>query len=177
VAGEKVALTSAGRPCTENATCELKPPRTVDDTLTLVLLPRLSLIDAAPTLTEMPGACSVNVALLLTPPPVAVTVSVYFPGATALPTLMLTMPLPEPGALMDPVDAVAPLGRPVTFKLMAEVNVTLPIVVAVTVPVAPGAMVRGEALSASEKLGAGNTLIVTGMVFVMPLPVAMTFTA
>jgi hypothetical protein len=56
--------------------------------LTLVLPPRLSLIDAAPTPTEMPGACSVNVAVLLTPPPVAVTVSVYLPGATALPTLM-----------------------------------------------------------------------------------------
>ena len=134
VAGEKVALTSAGRPCTENATCELKPPRTVDDTLTLVLLPRLSLIDAAPTLTEMPGACSVNVALLLTPPPVAVTVSVYFPGATALPTVIPRMPLPEPGALMVPVEAVTPAGMPVTFRLMAELNVVVRMVVAVVLP-------------------------------------------
>ena len=48
--------------------------------------------------------------------------------------------------------------------------------VAVTVPVAPGAMDRGDGLSASEKLGAGNTLIATGVVFVMPPPVAVTFT-
>ena len=88
-------------------------PKIAEDSPMLVLLPRLRVTDAAPTLSEMPGACSVNVALLLTPPPVALTVSVYLPGATALPTVMPKMLLPEPGALMVPVDAVTPLGRPV----------------------------------------------------------------
>jgi hypothetical protein len=177
VAGEKLALTPAGRPCTKNATGELKPPKIVDDTLTLVLPPRLSVKDGAPTLREMPGACSVNVTVLLTPPPVAVTASVYVPGATALPTVMPKMLLPEPGALMVPADVVTPLGRPVTFRLIGELKLTLRIVVAVTVPVAPGAMDRDDALRVSEKLGAGNTLIATSAVLVVPPPVAVTFTA
>ena len=42
--------------------------------------------------------------------------------------------MPEPGALIEPVEAVTPAGRPETFTLMAELKVAVRMVVAVVGP-------------------------------------------
>jgi hypothetical protein len=76
LAGAKVAVTPEGCPWTANVTAELKPPNIAVVRLTDTVLPRLS-ERAVVTLgdTVMAGTSRVKVAVLVTPPPVAVTVN------------------------------------------------------------------------------------------------------
>lgn len=72
--GVKVAVTPAGSPSTENVTAELRPPRTALVKLTVTVLPRFKTGDVVFDVRVRPGTNRVSVAVLVTPPPVAVTV-------------------------------------------------------------------------------------------------------
>jgi len=82
--------------------------------------------------------------------------------------------LPEPGAAMTPADTVTPAGAPVTLSATAELNLSVPAVVALLVPLAPGATLSEVGLTVSEKLGGGSTVRESEAVLVTPPPVALT---
>jgi hypothetical protein len=98
------------------------------------------------------------------------------PLLVMLPTVMPRVAMPEPGALMAPVEAVTPVGIPVTFTLIPELKVVVRVVLAVVVALPPGATVIDVVLSDSEKLGGGSTLMASSAVLVTPPPVAVTVT-
>ena len=74
-AGVKAAVTPTGNPCTEKLTAELNPPSMAEVNGAVAVPPRLSVSAVLFTLNAVPGIDSVKVEVLVTPPPVAVTVS------------------------------------------------------------------------------------------------------
>jgi hypothetical protein len=68
--------TPAGSPWTAKVTAELSPPCIAEVRFTVVVAPRLTVSDVLLALNVMPGTCNVKVAVLVHPPPAAVTVSV-----------------------------------------------------------------------------------------------------
>ena len=98
-------------------------------------------------------------------------------AATLLPTVTPSAQIPDPGALMVPVDVVTPEGAPVTVTEIAELKVVVRMVVAQVVPLFPGATLSAVGARVNEKLGAGSTLIATSAVLVTPPPVAVRVTA
>lgn len=72
--GVKVAVTPEGSPWTVNATAELRPPSIAVVRLTVAELPRVSKSVVTPGDRVTAGTKRVKVAVLVTPPPVAVTV-------------------------------------------------------------------------------------------------------
>ena len=73
--GAKPAVTPAGSPCTEKLTAALNPPSTAAVSCAVVVPPRLSISAELLAMSVVPGMAKVNIAVLVTPPPVAVTVS------------------------------------------------------------------------------------------------------
>ena len=73
--GAKAAVTPAGSPCTAKLTAELNPPSMAEVSCVVPVPPRLSVNTALLVLSTVPGMDRVKVAILVTPPPVAVTVS------------------------------------------------------------------------------------------------------
>ena len=76
LAGEKVAVTPAGKPLSASVTGELNPPVSLTVTLKAELVDRLMATDEALSVTEKPGPVVTAIAsetVLLTPPPDAVT--------------------------------------------------------------------------------------------------------
>ena len=74
-AGAKAAVTPAGNPCAAKLTAELNPPSIAEVSCAVAVPPRLSINAALLVLSVVPGMDRVKVAVLVTPPPVAVTVS------------------------------------------------------------------------------------------------------
>ena len=92
---------------------------------------------------------------MVIPPPVAVTVRVDTTGAAAEDADNVNLLLPLPGAAMldGAKVAVAPLGRPLTDNVMAELKPLAPVVVKVMGNDPPGARLTPVAPTASAKLG------------------------
>jgi hypothetical protein len=172
VAGVKLAVTPVGRPVTENATAELKPPTTVVWTWTVVVPPSFRVAAVAAGLTVKFGTESAKLAVLVTPPPVPVTVKVYDPPVAVVPAVNCRMAAPEPGATMVAVEAVTPAGKPATERLTAELKVEMRKVVATMLALAPGATLIEVGLRLSVKLGAGCTSMASDAALVTPPPVA-----
>ena len=76
MAGLKTAVTPTGIPWTEKLTAELNPPSIAEVNCAVAVPPRLSVSAVLFTLSVVPGISNVKGAVLVTPPPVAVTVNV-----------------------------------------------------------------------------------------------------
>jgi hypothetical protein len=82
--------------------------------------------------------------------------------------------LPDPGALTAPAVTVTPAGAPVTLTVTAALKLFVPVVVAVLLPLFPGARLSDAGLTVSEKPGGGSTVRESEAVLVTPPPVALT---
>jgi hypothetical protein len=104
----------------------------------------------------------------VTPPPVAVTVTLEVPVTAVLLTVNVSVELPPPGAAMDAglKLAVTPVGSPEAVRATAELKPPLTVVEMVEVPVPPCATVRLGGDEVTVKLGAAAGLIVNATVAV-----------
>jgi len=176
----KLALTPAGNPAIENDTAEVNPPsgRVVNTNFAGVF----ELAETALVLAERlnPGTFTLTVAVFVTPPPVAVTVSEYVPATTVAPAVRVKVLLPEPGAemLAGANCAVIPAGIPLIWNATAELNVAFPVVVNVTVLLLPVEMLTAVAGAAAKvNVGAGSTVKLTDRLWLFPAPLAETLMA
>lgn len=108
------------------------------------------------------------------PAPLPVTVMTWAPIAAPLPTLIVIVEVPEPGAAMEVglnVTLCAP-PCPVADKVIAESKLPSAAVVMVTVPVAPWASVIavGDALILKSALDDEVTVRLIVVVWVTPPP-------
>src|SRR5664279_699493 len=113
--GAKVAVTPLGIPLIENATAELKPLTRVVVKVTGIDPPGATLaLVALDESVNVPEIVRLSVCVLVTPPPVAVTVSVKVPAGTVEPATSDKVLLPAPGEAMLTGEnvAVTPAGSP-----------------------------------------------------------------
>lgn len=104
----------------------------------------------------------------MTPPPVAVTVTLAVPTVAALPTVNVRVELPLPGAAIEAVlkAAVTPVGKPETDNATAELKPPVTLVVIVELPEVPCAKVRLEGEATTVKSGVCAALTVSESVAV-----------
>ena len=117
---------------------------------------------------------SVTIAVCVLPPPVPFTVMVWAPSVAPLPTLIVIVDVPEPGAAMGfglKVTFCAP-PCPVADKVIAASKLPSAAVVMVTVPVALWATVIavGDALILKSALADEVTVRLIVVVCVTPPP-------
>lgn len=95
----------------------------------------------------------------MTPPPVAVTVMGYVPAAVLLPTAIVRVELPPPGAGIwaGLRVSVVPVGAPLADRLMALLNPPTTVVVMVGVAEAPAAKVTELGDAPRLKFGDAET--------------------
>ena len=148
-------MTPEGNPEAESDTAELKPPLTVVE---MVLLPEAPLAmerlagDALKAKSGVAAEVTVRlmVAVWVTPPPVAVIVTVALPVVAVLLAERVRVELPLPGAAIDVglKLAVTPDGNPEAVSETAELKPPLTLVVIVLVPELPCVIERlvGDAL-------------------------------
>lgn len=114
------------------------------------------------------GTVKETVLVWVTPPPLAVTVTLEVPLTAVLPTLNVNVELPPPGAAMDAglKLAVTPVGSPDAERDTAELKPPVADVEIVVLPELPWMTERlaGDALSV--KLGAAAALMVSATVVV-----------
>ena len=128
-AGLKLAVTPEGSPEADNETLELNPPSAEVETVTLAELPWVTVMLEGARLNVKSGGCAVVtvtaiVVVWVTPPPVAVTVTLNVPAAATLLAEIVTVELPLPGAAMEPglKLAVTPDGKPEADRDTAELK-------------------------------------------------------
>jgi len=181
VAGAKLALMPVGSPLTEKLTAELKVALAAVVKVTLLCPPRVTVTAALAPRLKLGAISTVTVllAVLMTPPPVAVIVIKYALGTTLVAALSVSVLVPEPGAAIPPGEklAVMPLGSPLTARLMALLKVLFALVVSVRLPLFPAANVSEPELTLKLKLGAARTVTVQPAVLVTPPPVAVMVSA
>ena len=109
------------------------------------------------------GAVTVSVTVVCCwiPPPVPVTVMGYVPTAVVLPTAIVMLELPLPGAAMGLglKPTVVPDGTPVADKLMALLKPPLIVVVIVDVPWLPCITVNDDGFAPMLKFGIAEVCI------------------
>src|SRR5215469_10306546 len=119
---------------------------------------------------------SVTVVVCRIPPPLPVTLMLYVPAAVLLPTAIVILEVPEPGAAigLGLKPTVVPEGTPLADRLMALLKPPLTAVVMVELPWLPCATVTevGEALTA--KLGVVTVSVAYVVCWISPpLPVTV----
>jgi hypothetical protein len=116
--------------------------------------------------------------LWVTPPPLAVTVTLEVPVIAVLPTLNVNVELPPPGAAIDAglKLAVTPVGNPDAERDTAELNPPVTDVEIVVLPEFPCVTERlaGDALTVKFGAAAGLMVSATVDVCVTPPPLAVT---
>ena len=114
------------------------------------------------------GTVKDTFAVWVTPPPVAVTVTLEVPVTAVLLTVNVSVELPLPGAAMELglKAAVTPVGSPDAVRDTAELKPPLTVVEIVAVPEAPCATERLVGDAVTVKLGAAAGLIVNATVVV-----------
>ena len=117
-----------------------------------------------------------NGCVLVTPPPVAVTVRVYEPTELPTATVRVKVLVPLPGAAMlgGTNLAVIPLGCTLSDKATADLNPLKPAVDTLIVVEPPRVTVVLVGFKVNVKLGAAKTAKLTDCVLVTPPPVAVT---
>ena len=117
-----------------------------------------------------------SVWVLVTPPPVAVTVSEAVPTVAVEVADNFKVLLPEPGEAMlaGAKVAVTPFGRPLTEKATAEWKPFCAVVERVMDAALPAVTLALVALGDRVKVGGGLTVRLIVWVFVTPPPVAVT---
>ena len=115
--GLKVTVTPDATPVADNAIDELNPPETVVVISTLPERPRFTVSEVGEALmlkSGLPAAVTVRetVVVLVSPPPVPVTVIVYVPVVVPAATDMFIVDVPDPGAAIEAGTklTVTPLG-------------------------------------------------------------------
>ena len=175
-AGEKDAVTPEGSPLALSDTDSAAPEVTAVETVELVPLPAVTLLEVGLSETEKSLAVAlrtvnVNVVVCVAVVPVAVIVTVYVPAGVELEVPIVNVD-DEPAVIVAGAkDAVAPDGSPLALR---ETDCALPDVTAVeTVAVvpAPGATVDDAGLTATEKSLAVATGPNAAMPFGVPRPV------
>ena len=120
VAGEKVAVTPAGKPVVPRVTVQLKPFCGVMPTTAVMVWPFCIPCAVLGAARPKEGASTVNVKVdfAVCEPAVPVTVNVYMPGVAVAVAAIFKVELPEPGEAMVAGQklAVTPVGKPDTVK-------------------------------------------------------------
>ena len=114
----------------------------------------------------------VTVVVCVTPPPVPVTMILWVPAGTLLPTLIVIVEVPEPGAGM--VLGLKLASLVLADKVIAELKPFSAVAVIVTVPELPGAIVieLGDALRVNVGAGELARALIRPSVFGLPHPLA-----
>jgi hypothetical protein len=123
--GAKLDLTPLGIPLIENATAELKPLTRVVVNVTGIDPPGATVaLVALHESVKVPKIVRLSVCVLLTPPPVAVTVSVKVPAGTVEPATSDKVLVPAPGEaiLTGENVAVTPAGTPLIDRATGALN-------------------------------------------------------
>src|SRR5271157_3782022 len=139
VAGLKLTVVPEGMPEADRLMALLKPPLTVVVMVDVPGLPWTTLSEAGEAESAKLGGAttvSVTVAVCWIPPPLPLTVMGYVPTGVLLPTVMVMVELPAPGADIVPglKLTVAPDGTPEADRLIALLKPPLMVVVIVDVP-------------------------------------------
>ena len=176
-AGENCAVTPAGIPVMESATAELKPAPATTEKL-MGSEPPMATITAAGPENANVAACIVTVRLrvLVTPPPVAVTVMGVLASAAAELAETVRVLDPLPGVAMEAGEncAETPAGNPETDNATAELKPAAGVdTIATGTPAPPRVTVTPEAGEEIANPGEG-TVTLSGWVLVTPPPVAVT---
>jgi len=140
--GLKVTVTPVGWPLALKATAELKPPETVVVILEVPLLPcttETEVGEAEMVKLGLAGAVTVNVTVVVSVvlPEVPDTVMLYVPVAVDAATVKVIVELPAPVIEVGLKPTVTPVGWPDAFKVMAELNPPVTVLVTVDVPELP----------------------------------------
>jgi hypothetical protein len=159
---ENAAVTPEGRPLALSVVAELKPPVLVTVIVLVPLLPCPIVSEAGEALTLKPGATAaftvrLNVVLCVVEPLVPVMVTVAAPVVADEDAVSVSVELalpPEAGVIgFAENDAVTPEGRPLTLRVVAELNPFRLVTVTVLVPLVPCVIVSELGESAIEKSG------------------------
>jgi len=116
---------------------------------------------------EKSGAAAVTVSVTVVfcwmPPPLPVTVMGYVPGVVLLPTVIVMVEVPPPGAAIGfgLKLTVVPVGKPEAERVMALLKPPLTVVVMVDVPWCPSATVSEDGEAEMVKFGGPVTVSVT----------------
>lgn len=176
--GLKLAVTPEGRLDADNSTAALKPPATVVVTVEVPLLPGATDTEVGDTETAKLGVTvtvRLTVAVCVMPPPVPVIVIGYVPVAAVVPTVRVTVDVPEPGAAMDVglKLTVTPVGWPDADNPMAELKEPDTAVVMTDVPLLPCATETAFGEAEMLKFAGPVTTRLTVVVCVTPPPTAV----
>jgi hypothetical protein len=112
--------------------------------------------------TEMTDTVKLKVVVALSEPEVPVMVMVLVPAEAVLPTVRVSRLLLLEG--LDPKAAVTPLGRPEAASVTLPLNGLTSVMVMVSVPLAPKAIIKLDAEGFSEKLPVDEPVTVRAMV-------------
>lgn len=152
--GLKLTVTRLPWPEADNEIAELKPFNAVVLIVEWPELPRVTVTEVGEALMLKSGVTPVTVretvVVCVMPPPTPVTVMVYVPGVTLLPTAIVINEVPVPGAGIGfvPNVTVTPLGWPVADNVIALLKPFTAVVLMVDVPLWPCCTVTddGDAL-------------------------------
>jgi hypothetical protein len=152
--GLNAAVTPVGKPLAVKATLPVKPPVRVMVIVLLPLPPRAMLTLAGLADSEKSGAATVKliVVVCVSPPPVAVIVTVAAPSVAVLDAASVTVllaPVVDAGLKL----AVTPAGSPLADNATLLANPPVRAIDIVSVPLAPRLTVRLAGLEESEKSG------------------------
>ena len=163
LAGVNVAASPLDIPDTARATIPAKPPVRLTEIVLVVDEPCDTVIAAGLVESEKPpvgGAATtvrVNEPLtLVTPAPLAVTVSVYAPGGTDAPTsTVITLVVTVAATWGVEIETTAPPGAPVTETVAGPTNPLVPVTRAVVEVDAPCATLPAVGVNARLIVGVG----------------------
>jgi hypothetical protein len=154
--GEKLAVTPLGTPVMDKATAPLNPLASTEVRVMRAEVPATTVALAALAVSVKLGVNTVRLrlAVLLIPPPAAAMVTVEIPGAVVeiAAKVIVQRPLPGAAILLRENFAVTPVGRPLTDRMIAELNPAPPAVVTVTGIDPPRATLALVALSVNAKV-------------------------
>src|SRR5215469_5573617 len=176
--GLKLTVVPVGAPLADRLMALLKPPLTVVVMVEVPWAPCATLTEVgAALMVKLGGAMTVSVTLVVcwVPPPLPVTVMLYVPTAVLLPTAIVMVDEPEPGAAIGLwlKMTVVPEGTPLADRLTALLKPPLTVVVMVEVPWAPCATLTEAGAALMVKSGA-VTVSVTLVVCWLPTPLPVT---
>src|SRR6516164_9977968 len=176
--GLKLTVVPVGAPLADRLMALLKPPLTVVVMVEVPWAPCATLTEVGAALMVKSGAVTVRVTLVVcwVPPPLPVTVMLYVPAAVLLPTAIVMVDEPEPGAAigLGLKLTVVPVGAPLADRLMALLKPPLTVVLMVEVPWAPCATLTEVGAALMVKSGGAVTVSVTLVVCWLPPPLPVT---
>ena len=174
--GLKLVVTPDGKLAALKAIAALKLPAIVVVTVELPLLPLVTDTAVGETETaKLGGTVTVRftVVVWVMPPPVPVMVMGYVPVAADVPTVRVSVDVPDPGAAMVVLLKlkVTPEGWPEADKPMAELKDPEMAVVMVDVPLLPRATETAVGDAEMVKFAGPTTVRLSVVVRVMPPPI------